>query len=66
MLYIEPLTRYSWSDEDEDFQDTCEVFGYQVRDERGAVLGSGETREAALAAAQEAVLLPTCRLPRHA
>lgn len=66
MLYIEPLTRYAWDDEDEEYRDTTEVFGYEVRNERGAVLGTGETRRDALAAARAAMLLPTRRIERHA
>lgn len=66
MLYIEPLTRYAWDGEGEEFRDTTEVFGYQVKDESGAVLGSGETRRDALAAARTAMLLPTRRVERHA
>ncbi len=66
MRYIEPVTRRVWNDIEEEYVDTYEVIGYEVRSERQELLGYGETREEALNAAQEFILLPTRRLSRQA
>lgn len=58
MRYIEPITRRAWNEAEEEYVDTHEVMGYEVRGERQELLGYGETREEALNAAQEFILLP--------
>jgi len=64
-MTIEPITRQVWCDAAEEYEDTHELVGFEVRDDKtGAVLGFGETRAEALAAAQSFLLLPTRRMTR--
>jgi hypothetical protein len=60
-MTIEPITKRVWCDSDEEYQDTHELIGFEVRANDGTLIGSGETRDAALSAAQEFILLPTRR-----
>jgi len=50
MRYIEPVYDEHWDDIREEFISTDTLIGYRVMDERGKVLGEGETREEALVA----------------
>ncbi len=59
MRYIEPLVRRVWSDAAEEYVDSYEIEGYCVKNELGEVLGTGESRDQALEAAQRFILLPS-------
>lgn len=61
-MTIEPITRRVWSDHAEEFVDTHELIGYEVRANDGTLLGTGDTRADALRAARELTLLPARRL----
>lgn len=58
MRYIEPVYDEHWCDTREEFISTDTVVGYRVVNDRGVVLGAGETRTEALERAQEHLLLP--------
>lgn len=53
MRYIEPVYDSYWDDERDEFIHSDFVVGYQVVADTGTILGSGETREEALANAHE-------------
>lgn len=57
MRYIEPVYDSYWDDDREEFIHSDFVVGYQVVSDTGTILGSGETREEALARAHESQLL---------
>ena len=58
-MTIEPITRRVWSDYAEEFVDTHELIGYEVRAADGTLLGTGDTRAEALHAARVfTILLP--------
>jgi len=61
-MTIEPITRRVWCDREEEFLDSYELIGYEVRADDGTLLGAGETRDEALRAAREYIVLPTRRL----
>ncbi len=61
-MTIEPITAQVWCDRAEEFVDTHEFIGYEVRANDGTLLGTGETRNEALRAAREYIVLPARRL----
>lgn len=61
-MTIEPITGRVWCDRAEEYVDTTELLGYEVRADNGTLLGTGETRDEALHAAREYIVLPTRRL----
>lgn len=58
MRYIEPVYDQYWDDDRDEFIHSDFVVGYRVVSETGAILGEGETREDALAKAQEHIFMP--------
>lgn len=57
MSYIEPVYDSYWDEGREEFIHSDFVVGYQVVSDTGTILGSGESREEALASAHECNLL---------
>ena len=60
-MTIEPITGRVWCDREEEFLDSYELIGYEVRADNGTLLGTGETRDEALGAARSFLVLPTRR-----
>jgi hypothetical protein len=61
-MTIEPITKRVWCDNADDFVDTYELSHFEVRANDGTLLGTGESRDEALRAAREYIVLPTRRL----
>lgn len=62
-MTIEPIMARVWCDRAEEYVDTHELIGYEVRAENGTLLGTGETRDEALSAARSFLVLPCQREP---
>lgn len=52
-MTIEPIMAQVWCDRSEEYVDTYELIGYEVRAENGTLLGTGETRDEALHTARD-------------
>ena len=63
-MTIEPITAKVWSEREGEYVDTYELVGYEVWGDDGTLIGKGETRNEALCAAREFLVLPTRRVVR--
>ncbi len=64
-MTIQPVISSVFPESDESFEHVNELVGFEVYAKDGTLIGSGETREEALQAAQEFILLPAKKLAKH-